>query len=436
MLRIPQNRDEIFDKLASDVESNLPTTNPQKEKSWLRSILVSFAGAFYDLYFQLLEAIDTFFTDTTYGIYLERKASNNGIFRNPATISIGNISFTGIVTTSIPANTILNGVSNSIQYKTLTTKSITDENLAITLMTYDSGLVTVVTTNDHDLVLGINIIISGATPAGLNGTYQISSIINSKTFQYQTNIVGSGTATGTIIVGVTRAIIDIKSETAGDITNLNVNEQLTLLSPIVGIDNTAKVTFDGIGGGANVESDERLRSRLKFKLQNPVTLFNAVQIELLAKELSFVDRVFVFEITPDVGQVTIYILKENNVIPNASELQQITDKIEETILPVNTAIADVFVLAPTPIIVNFVFSSITPNTETMKTSITNKLIEFFNNQTSVGIDITENQYNCAIQSTIDLDTGEILQDFTLISPTGDITITGGEIGVLGGVSFV
>ena len=96
MFRIPNNRDEIFDRMAADVQNNLPNTNPQKEKSWLRSMLAGFSGAFYDLYFQLQEAINTFFADTTYGAYLERKASNNGISRSAATGSEGNIIFTGV----------------------------------------------------------------------------------------------------------------------------------------------------------------------------------------------------------------------------------------------------------------------------------------------------------------------------------------------------
>ena len=436
MFRIPGNRTEIFDKMSSDVQSNLPNTNPQKEKSWLRSILAAFSGIFWDLYFQLKESIKTYFANTTYGYFLEQKAGNNGIFRAAATPATGNIVFSGITSTLIPAGTLVNGVSNSIQYETKTTKSITDEVLAITTLTYAAGIATVITNADHDLVTDFDVTISGATPADLNGTFPITAIIDEQTFQYNTIVVGSGTASGTITANVTRAVIDVESQTVGVETNLNLNERLTLLSPIVGVDNTAKVTFDELGGGADIESDASLRGRLIFKLQNPVTLFNAVQITLQAKEFSFVERVFVFPITPEVGQVTIYILKENNELPNATELQLIKDDIENTILPVNTAISDVFVLAPTPVSVDFNFTSITPGTDTMKTSITNRLIDFFNNSTEVGVDITENQYKCAIQSTIDIETGETLSDFTLTTPTGDITIATGEIAVLGSVTFV
>ena len=72
----------------------------------------------------------------------------------------------------------------------------------------------------------------------------------------------------------------------------------------------------------------------------------------------------------------------------------------------------------------------------MKTSITNKLIEFYNTQTNVSENITEDQYRSAILSTIDTETGEKLNTFTLTTPTTDISISSGEIGVLGAVTFV
>jgi len=435
MFRIPSNRDEIFDKLAADVQNNLPNSNPQKEQSWLRAILVGFSGAFYDLYFQLQEAINTFFADTTYGTFLERKASNNGIFRNAATGSTGNIIFTGVASSVIPSGTLLNGVSNSIEYQTLTTATILTDVLNVSSLTYSSGIATAITSIDHDLALGVTVTIAGSTPTELNGAKTITAIIDAQTFQYSTATVGSGTATGTITASVTRAVIDIESNSVGIDTNLNLNEQLTLQSPIAGVDNIALVTFDTIGGGADVESDESLRARLIFKLQNPVTLFNAIQIELTLRELAFVDRVFVFEITPAVGQVTIYVLKENNELPTASEIQQMEDKIEETILPANTSISDVIIAAPAEIIVPFTFTSLTPNTTTMQTSITNKLQEFFNNDTDVGVDITENEYICAIQSTIDTETGDSVQSFVLSTPSGDITIATGEVGVLGSITY-
>jgi len=435
MFRIPSNRQEIYDKLSSDTQANLPNTNPQKKQSWLRGILSGFSGAFYDLYFQLKESIKVYFANTTYGEYLEQQCANNGIFRNPATQSFGYISFSGTVGSTIPDGTLLNGISNNIQYETLSTKTITQEQLQVLSITYTSGVATVITNVTHDLVNDINITIAGATPSDLNGTFPVTAIIDGSTLQYDTTLVGSGTATGTITLDVTRAIVDIESTSAGEITNLDTNDQLNLVSAIVGVNNVTRVIYDGLGGGADVENDEDLRARLIYKLQNPVTLFNAVQIELLLKTLSWVDRVFVFRITPDVGQVTIYILKEDNELPNYVELQEAKDLIEDTILPVNTAISDVFILAPTQVIVNFDFSSITPDTPTMRTSITNRLVEFFRNNTDIGEDITEKQYECAIHSTIDIESGELLEDFTLTTPTGDITITTGEIGVLGGVTF-
>jgi len=441
MYRPPANRKQIYDKLLADVKTNLPTSNPQKKQSWIRALLSGFTEAFWDMYFQLTASIDTYFSDTTYGIYLIRKMANNGIFLLPARPAKGELSLNGTVGIAVPAGTLLTGNTNSIQYSTLTEKTIIEDNLSITSLAYASGIATAITTANHDLVLDDAIVVAGATPSELNGSKNITAIIDAQTFQYSTETIGSGTATGTIELTINRAIVTIESDVAGAETNLSLNEELTLLSPIIGINNITKVTYDEVSGGSDVEDEESGRERLIEKQQNPVTLFNPVQISVTLKELAFVERVFVYRITPDVGQVTIYILKENNVLPTGSELQQAKDYIqygsseEKSILPANTSIDDVFILAPTPLIVDFAFSSITPNTATMKTSIQNKLIEFFNSRTMPGFDISEKQYECAILSTIDTATGDILDDFTLTTPTGDIIVASNEIGVLGNVTF-
>ncbi|MCK5591695.1 MAG: baseplate J/gp47 family protein [Candidatus Pacebacteria bacterium] len=434
-LNIPTKRSEIFNKLSADVQSELPETNPQQEQSWLKAILSGIAGAFFDLYYQVTRAIDAFFADTTYGTYLEQKATNYGITRNPATISTGNIVLSGVDTTSIPIGTLLTSQIGNV-YETLGTVTIDERIFSITLLTYASGIATVVTSGDHDLGSGIDIVIAGATPTGLNGTQTVLAIVNENTFTFTTTVSGSGTATGTITATSTTALAEIESQDTGLDLNLNGDQLLTLSTPISGIDNNARVTNDGISGGTDIESDESIRDRLVFRLQNPVTLFNAAHIELEAKKVNLVERVFVFNITPAVGQVTFYILKEDNGIPDAGDLALVKAQIVDNILPANTDESDLFVSAPTPVSVDFELTAIVPNTATMKLSIQNRLTEFFESGTTVGEDVTENKFTSIIQTTVDTETGELLTSFTINSPSADVTIASGEIALLGSVSFV
>jgi len=105
------------------------------------------------------------------------------------------------------------------------------------------------------------------------------------------------------------------------------------------------------------------------------------------------------------------------------------------IKPANTADFDVIVSAPTPVTVDFTFNTLDPNTSGMQAAVQTNLDQFFREGTVVGQDITRIDYESVIINTIDTATGEKVQSFSLIAPTGDITINPGQIGVLGTVTF-
>ncbi len=434
-LRIPEDREEVFNQLAADVKNNLPNTNPQKEKSFIKAFLVGFAGAFFDLYFQILEAINTFFADTTYDRFLERRAANLKITRNPALEAEGFMTLGGTPGTLIAILTSFINQAGA-QYNTQEAKTIVTSIDNVTLLTFTGGIATCSTIGANKLVIDLDVTIAGATPSGLNGLVKVVSVINDDTFTYETTEGGSGTATGTITVESNKAVIPVKSVGVGLDKNQTLNETLIIQTPVVGANNNGAVNTDLISGGADEETDQELRSRLIFRLQNPVTLFNSAQIELLAREFNFVDRVFTECITPDTGQVTIFILKEDNVLPTSSELAQVKNKIVDEIMPCNTAAQDVIVLAPILIPTDFQLTAIIPNTDTMKLSIQNRLIDFFRKEPTPGEIITEIRYLCEIQGTIDLDTGQLLENFVVNTPSGDIFIDFGELATLGTVDFV
>jgi len=82
----------------------------------------------------------------------------------------------------------------------------------------------------------------------------------------------------------------------------------------------------------------------------------------------------------------------------------------------------------------FTFSALSPNTAAMQTAISANLAQFFAEETEVGVNITEEKYITAIQSTIDED-GDGVVSFALSTPTTDVTIASGEIGTLGTVTY-
>ena len=50
--------------------------------------------------------------------------------------------------------------------------------------------------------------------------------------------------------------------------------------------------------------------------------------------------------------------------------------------------------------------------------------------------VEEDKYRAAIIDTIDIDTGDRLQSFTLFTPSGPLPIANGEVATLGIVAFV
>lgn len=136
------------------------------------------------------------------------------------------------------------------------------------------------------------------------------------------------------------------------------------------------------------------------------------------------------------GQTRVFFMRDNDVdpIPTASEVATVYAKLD-TIRPANTSAVDLIVKAPTANVIDYTFTELVPDTATMRTAIVANLAQFHSEQTSVGQDDDVKAYEAAIKNTIDTETGESVQSFTLSSPVGDLVNNSGEISVLGTVVF-
>lgn len=436
-LDLPENADEVVQRSKTDVQRDLAESNPFLENSWLGALVTAAANRIFDFYIQLQEAINLNFPDTTSGDFLDRWASIYGVPRTAATQSSGSIVATGTATTVIPISTGYQS-SDGLSYTTTASATITLQSLSVTSIIRTGSTATVTTAVDHEIASNVAVTISGAVQTEYNGV-QIVIVTAANEFQYEVSGTPVTPATGTILAGFTAANVPVQSddfETTDTTVNQPLDAVLTLGSPISGVDNDASVDFGTLGGGVPQESDTDLRNRLLSRIQNPIAHFSVSDIENQAKLVPGVTRVFVQSITPAVGQVTVYFMRDNDTdsIPDASEVVTVKAKIDE-ILPANTNTVDVIVNAPTAVPTNFTFTAISPDTLTMEAAITASLVQFFDEATEVGVDVTEDKYRSAIISTIDTETGDQLETFTLSAPTGDITITTSQIGTLGTVTF-
>lgn len=434
-IETPDTAKEIDQRMKTDVQRELVNSNPFLKNSWLGSIITSIANRIFDFYIQLEEAFKQSIPDTATDDTLERWANIWGVSRLAATTASGNIVATGIVTTNIPLATVFSS-SEGLLYESTSAVVITNTVISVLSITRSGSQATVTTDGPHNLASNVTPTIAGANETEYNVTNAEIQVTAEDEFTYEVSGSPATPATGTITATADFIPVPVVSQSFGVDNNQIQDTKLTLQSPIAGVDNDARVDFNEIAGGTDQETDEGLRARLLDRIQNPVANFNAAAIEAAAKTVAGVTRVFVEEITPAIGQVTIYFMRDgdDDPIPTAPEVADV-DSAVQAIRPANTSENDVFVLAPTGVVVPFTFSALTPNTTTMQAAIDANLRQFFDENTSVGVNVDEDKYRAAISNTIDTVTGDTVQSFTLSTPSGDISITAGEIGVLGVTTY-
>lgn len=441
--------DELVEQIIFEFRQQLPDIDPTVKGSWANGFVVGTAIMAQALSLNIRDLETQLFPQFAIEDLLDRWGSYEGLTRLTTSESEGKISVTGTLSTFIPQFTQL--TKNEITYETQVGASIATKNQSIVSITRIGGIATVVTNGEHELATPQSVTISGANETDYNGTFEIT-VIDSTTFTY--TVPGSPTtpATGTIAVATDYASISVKSIETGTSTNQNPSAVLTFVSTPSGADNDAIVQVPGLVGGAAQETDEAYRERILLSRSIIQGVFTTDQILLSALSIVGNTRVFIINpedsvcdgaapapgFTPSPGQVAIYILRDND--PNIIPSQIILDQTKQAIisngrLPAHVSEIDVFVLAPVPLEVDFAFSSINPDTPTMRTAIENQLTAFFEDSVDFQTDIPETSYTASIQNTRDTQTGEFLQTFSLTSPTGLISVANGEIAIRGTVTF-
>jgi uncharacterized phage protein gp47/JayE len=439
-LTTPESADDVIARAVADVELALAPVDgkPALKNSWLNALVVAYSNRIFDFYFALDQAALESLPDTAVA-NLDRWAAIWKIIRTPGTPSTGFAIASGVQGSIIPITAFLS-TGDGKQYKTVTAPvGITQKLFPIagSNLTSVAGVATCVTSQKHELGTQIKITVSGANQTEYNVVNaDIIDIIDANIFTYAITGTPASPATGFIFLRFNSGSLVVESVEPGSTEDQVFDVALKFESPITGVDDVARVDFDELGGGATRETDTAIRARLLDRVQNPIAHFNAAELVAVAKSVAGVTRVFVQEITPNVGQVTVYFMRDNDVtsIPSGSEVA-VVKSVLDAIRPANSDTADLIVLAPAEVSTDFTFSALSPDTSSMKTAVENNLKELFDERTSVGVDVMEDEYKAAIFGTVDTVTGDVLTSSSLSAPIGNIVIAAGEIGTLGAVTF-
>ena len=440
--------EQLIETARAEFRRQLPSIDPTVFGSWARGFIDGTGAMAHALGFVVRDLEQELFPQTATDEFLDRWGGYEDLPRNPATSSAGFVSLNGTVATVINAGQQFTG-SNNIVYSVVSPAAVEVVALLVTSITRSGTTATAATSTPHRLATGMSMTISGAVQTAYNGLFAVT-VADANTFTYQVAGSPATPATGTITETSNFASINMQAVTTGPATNLLAGATLNVSLPNLG--SLAYVQFGGLGGGADLELNPAYRARIIESRANISGVFTEDQIKIAARTISGNTRVFVKKpvtalgsgtqgtpaYSPAAGQVVVIILRDNdaNIIPTQSVLDQTkTAILTKGKLPAHTRADDVFVLAPVAQVVDFTFSAISPNTQTMKTSIQNQLIAFFQDSVTFETDIPAPSYQGAIQNTRDTVTGERLASFTLSSPTAAIVVAAGNIPVLGAVTF-
>lgn len=440
--------ESLIETARAEFRRQLPDIDPTVFGSWSRGFIDGCGAMAHALGFLVRDLEQELFPQTATSEFLDRWGAYEDLPRNPATGASGFISLNGTVATVINAGEQFTG-SNNVVYSVLSPAAVEVVGLLLTSLTRSGTTATATTDTPHMLATGMSTTIAGAVQTAYNGLFSII-VTGPNSFTYQ--VAGSPVtpATGTITETSNLASLNVQAVTTGPGTNMEAGATLNVSLPDLA--SLAYVQFGGVGGGADLESDADYRDRIIESRSNISGVFTEDQIKIAARTVPGNTRVFVKRpitssgsgtpgtpaYSPAPGQVVVIILRDDdaNIIPTQAVLDQTKAVIiSQGRLPAHTREADVFVLAPVAQVVNFTFSAILPNTETMKTAIRNQLIAFFQDSVTFEEDIPAPSYQGAIQNTRDTVTGERLQSFTLTTPTAAIVVADGNIPVLGTVTF-
>ena len=277
-------------------------------------------------------------------------------------------------------------------------------------------------------IWGINRKVAAPAIGTVTFTVQAGSLIPSGTLlqaldgvQYQT----SADATVTV-PSATATITALVPAAAG---NRATGQNLTLVSPVVGVQSTA--TAGLLSGGADVETDDALRARLLARIQQPPHGGASYDYTAWALEVPGVTRAWVYPAELGLGTVTVRFVRDNDgtgtaIIPDAGEVAAVQAYIDAR-RPVT---AQLTVVAPAAVPLNFTIQGLVPATLTVQAAVQAELADLLLREAVPGGIILLSHIRAAISAAA----GET--DYVLTAPLSNVTNSTGNMSTMGSITWL
>lgn len=234
-----------------------------------------------------------------------------------------------------------------------------------------------------------------------------------------------------VIVGG-QAMLVIVADEAGQSGNAASGITLNLDSPIAGVNASLMVDSGALTGGADIEDDDSLRTRILARIQQ--TPHSGARHDYIAwaKEVPGVTRAWCYPLEMGDGTVTVRFVRDNDasLIPDVAEVAVVQEYIEAR-APVGMHL---FVVAPLAAPITFNIQS-TPTTAAVKAAIEASLRDLLIREAEPEGGNGEGKVLLShLREAISLAAGET--DHSLVSPIADVLPTIGQMATFGGITWV
>ena len=225
--------------------------------------------------------------------------------------------------------------------------------------------------------------------------------------------------------------VPVTAQTIGKVGNLAAGAPMT--TSLAGLTGGCVVDNNGLGGGADVETDNQLRLRVLARKRQPPQGGAAYDYVSWAKLVPGVTRVFVGKQAFGPGTVGIWFLMDDTYpygIPQLSDVANVQNVING--LCPATAIPIVAQVIAKP--VDIIIQGLTPDTPTSRQAVGAEVYSMFRNMTQPSVGAAPFTLRVSwIWQAIANATGN--QYFTLISPAADTTYPVGVLPILNSIRF-
>jgi uncharacterized phage protein gp47/JayE len=237
--------------------------------------------------------------------------------------------------------------------------------------------------------------------------------------EYETD-TESTLAAGTATVAVTALV-------AGADGSRVVGTLLSLQSPIAGVDSVVTVASGGLSGGADQEDIEDYRLRVLARLQDPPQGGSAADYVAWAKEITGVTRAWCYPLEDGAGTVTVRFVRDDDasIIPDSGEVATVHAHLN-TLKPATAALS---VQAPVAVPLDMTIE-VVPDTSVVRAAVEAEVEDLLRRVSSPGGTILLSELEIAVG------TASGVTDFSVTSPSADVTHTTIQIATIGTITWV